>query len=193
VIDSLSLTVVGQHGGRAYCCVMWPWWPKAAPFNAAQIDGQPGVFDGSGPAGANTRDTTRALDSAIAHIQPVLERAGAKVHLDLFRPASFIETAVGNVRSDVLIGATLVVAVLFLFLFNLRTAVVSAVAIPLSLIAAVLTPRAGIGLNIMVIGGLPSRSAGVDDAIIDCENIFRRLRENRALAEPRAAKVVFDV
>jgi len=198
VIDSLSLTVVGQHGGRAVLLrdVAVVAEGGAPAFNAAQIDGQPGVFlMVQGQLGANTRDTTRALDSAIAHIQPVLERAGAKVHLDLFRPASFIETAVGNVRSDVLIGATLVVAVLFLFLFNLRTAVVSAVAIPLSLIAAVLTLQSfGIGLNIMVIGGLAiALGEVVDDAIIDCENIFRRLRENRALAEPRAAaKVVFD-
>ncbi|MDO9316052.1 MAG: efflux RND transporter permease subunit [Burkholderiaceae bacterium] len=202
VIDTLNLTVVShanaQHGGQAVLLrdVATVAEGGAPAFNAAQIDGQPGVFLlVQGQLGANTRDTTRALDAAIAHIRPVLERAGAKVHLDLFRPASFIETAVGNVRSDVLIGATLVIAVLFLFLFNLRTAVVSAVAIPLSLIAAVLTlQQFGIGLNIMVIGGLAiALGEVVDDAIIDCENIFRRLRENRALAAPRsAAQVVFD-
>ena len=198
VIDTLNLTVVAQHGGQAVLLrdVATVAEGGAPAYNAAQIDGQPGVFLlVQGQLGANTRDTTRALDAAIAHIQPVLERAGAKVHLDLFRPASFIETAVGNVRSDVLIGSTLVIAVLFLFLYNLRTAIVSAVAIPLSLISAVLVlQHFGVGLNIMVIGGLAiALGEVVDDAIIDCENIFRRLRENRSLAAPLpAAQVVFD-
>lgn len=202
VIEALNLTVVSppsaQQGGPPVLLrdVATVAIGGAPAFNAAQIDGQPGVFLlVQGQLGANTRDTTRALDAAIAHIRPVLERAGAQVHLDLFRPASFIETAVGNVRSDVLIGASLVIAVLFLFLYNLRTAIVSAVAIPLSLISAVLVlQHFGIGLNIMVIGGLAiALGEVVDDAIIDCENIFRRLRENRTLAVPLpAAQVVFD-
>ncbi|MFM9916134.1 MAG: efflux RND transporter permease subunit [Rhizobacter sp.] len=198
VVEALNLTVVAQLGGQAVLLrdVATVAMGGAPAYNAAQINGEQGVFLlVQGQLGANTRDTTRALDAALAHIRPVLERAGAKVHLDLFRPASFIETAVGNVRSDVLIGATLVVAVLFVFLFNLRTAIVSAVAIPLSLIAAVLTLQSfGIGLNIMVIGGLAiALGEVVDDAIIDCENIFRRLRENRALVAPRSpAQVVFD-
>jgi hypothetical protein len=81
---------------------------------------------------------------------------------------------------------TLVVIVLFVFLYNLRTAFISAVAIPLSLLAAVLVMlEAGASLNIMVLGGLAiALGEVVDDAIIDCENIYRRLRENRHLGSP---------
>lgn len=165
----------------------------APAFNSAQINGERGVFlMVQGQLGANTRDATRLLDARLAEIRPVLERAGAVLHADLFRPANFIDTAVGNVQRDVAIGASLVVVVLFLFLYNVRTALVSAVAIPLSLVAAVMVLQAfGIGLNIMVLGGLAiALGEVVDDAIIDCENIYRRLRENRALAAPRAVAAV---
>jgi Cu/Ag efflux pump CusA len=168
----------------------------APAVNAAQIDGVPGIFlMVQGQLGANTRDTTRALDAALARIEPVLKAQGATLHRDLFRPANFIETAVGNVQRDVMIGAALVIAVLFGFLYNVRTALISAVAIPLSLLAAVLVLQSlGMSLNIMVLGGLAiALGEVVDDAIIDCENIYRRLRENRARATPLpAAQVVFD-
>lgn len=166
----------------------------APPINGALIDGVPGVFlMVQGQLGANTHDTTIALDRALDGIAPALEREGATLRRDLFRPADFIETAVGNVQRDVAIGAVLVVIVLFGFLYNVRTALVSAVAIPLSLIAAVMVMQSlGASLNIMVLGGLAiALGEVVDDAIIDCENIYRRLRENRARAEPLpAAQVV---
>jgi CzcA family heavy metal efflux pump len=169
--------------------------PGGAPrINGALIDGEPGVFLLiQGQLGANTRDVTIELDAALDRIAPVVEQAGATVRRDLFRPAGFIETAVGNVQRDVLIGAALVVVVLFGFLYNVRTAVVSALAIPLSLVAAVAVMQSlGQSLNIMVLGGLAiALGEVVDDAIIDCENIYRRLRENRALAAPLpAAQVV---
>jgi len=169
--------------------------PGGAPrINAALIDGEPGVFLLiQGQLGANTRDVTLQLDAALDRIAPVLEQSGATLRRDLFRPAGFIETAVGNVQSDVLIGAALVIVVLFGFLYNVRTALVSALAIPLSLVAAVAVMQAfGQSLNIMVLGGLAiALGEVVDDAIIDCENIYRRLRENRALAAPLpAAQVV---
>ncbi|WP_428422037.1 efflux RND transporter permease subunit [Methylibium sp.] len=171
--------------------------PGGAPrINAALIDGKPGVFLlVQGQLGANTRDTTIALDRALDRIAPVLAQSDATLHRDLFRPASFIETAVGNVQRDVMIGALLVVVVLFGFLYNVRTAVVSALAIPLSLVAAVVVMQGlGTSLNIMVLGGLAiALGEVVDDAIIDCENIYRRLRENRLLATPRpVAQVVVD-
>ncbi|HEU4460915.1 MAG TPA: efflux RND transporter permease subunit [Methylibium sp.] len=168
--------------------------PGGAPrINAALIDGTPGVFLlVQGQLGANTRDVTLALDAALDRIAPVVERSGATLHRDLFRPAGFIETAVRNVQRDVAIGAALVVVVLFGFLYNVRTAVVSALAIPLSLVAAVEVMRAlGQSLNIMVLGGLAiALGEVVDDAIIDCENIYRRLRENRLLAQPRPVREV---
>jgi len=168
----------------------------APPINGAQINGVPGIFlMVQGQLGANTRDTTLALDEALAQIEPVLTRQGATLHRDLFRPANFIETAVGNVQRDVAIGAGLVVLVLFGFLYNVRTALISTLAIPLSLLAAVMVLQAfGMSLNIMVLGGLAiALGEVVDDAIIDCENIYRRLRENGAQPVPRpAAEVVFD-
>lgn len=168
--------------------------PGGAPrINGALIDGRPGVFLlVQGQLGANTRDATLALDVALDRIAPVLAHEGATLHRDLFRPASFIETAVGNVQRDVMIGALLVVVVLFGFLYNGRTALISALAIPLSLVAAVaMMQTLGTSLNIMVLGGLAiALGEVVDDAIIDCENIYRRLRENRLLAAPRPARQV---
>jgi CzcA family heavy metal efflux pump len=167
----------------------------APSISAAAIDGRPGVFIlVQGQFGANTRAVTLGLERALADVRPLLAQERVTLRPALFRPANFIETAVGNVQRDVLIGSVLVVSVLALFLFNARTAFVSAVAIPLSLLAAVLVlQQLGIGLNIMVLGGLAiALGEVVDDAIIDCENIFRRLRENRVSAAPRpAAEVVF--
>src|SRR2546430_3198847 len=96
----------------------------------------------------------------------------------MFRQASFIEHAVGNLRRALLAGAVLVFIVLLLFLGHLRTVLVSVVAIPLSLLAAVAILRAaGATLNTMVLGGLAiAVGEVVDDAIIDVENVWRRLR-----------------
>jgi CzcA family heavy metal efflux pump len=168
----------------------------AASISGAAIDGHAGVFlMVQGQLGANTRDATAALEKVLDELGPLLEREQVTLHRSLFRPANFIETAVGNVQRDVLIGSVLVVGVLFVFLFNARTAFVSAVAIPLSLIAAVLMLQAfGVGLNIMVLGGLAiALGEVVDDAIIDCENIFRRLRERRGKPEaPPPWRIVLD-
>lgn len=165
-------------------------------ISAAQINGTPGVFMMvQGQLGANTLGVTLELEKALAELAPLLEREHLTLHPALFRPANFIQTALGNVRADVMIGASLVVIVLFVFLFNLRTAFISAVAIPLSLLAAVLVMlESGASLNIMVLGGLAiALGEVVDDAIIDCENIYRRLRENRHRDAPAASwKVVLD-
>lgn len=168
----------------------------APSISAAQINGTPGVFlMVQGQLGANTLAVTRALETALDELAPMLEREQVTLHARLFRPANFIQTALGNVRTDVLVGATLVVIVLCLFLFNLRTALISALAIPLSLLSAVLLLlELGASLNIMVLGGLAiALGEVVDDAIIDCENIYRRLRENRLADAPRPAwQVVLD-
>ncbi|MEJ2700730.1 MAG: efflux RND transporter permease subunit, partial [Desulfuromonadales bacterium] len=122
-------------------------------------------------------------------------REKVTLHPDLFRPANFIETAIGHLRLALLIGAGLVVGVLFLFLFNVRTAAISAAAIPISLLTAVAVLwHLGIGLNTMTLGGLAiAIGEVVDDAIIDVENIFRRLRENSLSEAPRpATRVVLE-
>jgi CzcA family heavy metal efflux pump len=168
----------------------------APSISAATINGTPGVFlMVQGQLGANTWATTQAVEERLDQLRPLLLREGLTVHTNLFRPANFIDTSIGNVGRDILVGSALVVGVLFLFLFNARTAVVSATAIPLSLLTSIIVlVEQGVSLNIMVLGGLViALGEVVDDAIIDVENIFRRLRENRAAADPRPDwQVVLD-
>jgi CzcA family heavy metal efflux pump len=159
----------------------------AEPISAAAIDGQSGVFVMvQGQLGSNTLAVSRGLEVALADLKPLFATEKVTLHDALFRPANFIETAVGNVRFDILVGSSLVVVVLFLFLFNARTAFICTTAIPVSLLGAVLLLTAfDQPINIMVLGGLAiSLGEVVDDAIIDTENIFRRLRENRAAGMP---------
>lgn len=153
----------------------------------ASIMGQPGVMLViSKQPGVNTLELTGAVERVVENLQPLLRKDGITLHPRLFRPASFINTALHGITTSLLQGGLLVAAVLFLFLFNVRTAVISLTAIPLSLLGAVLILRAfDVTLNTMTIGGLAiAIGEVVDDAIIDVENIFRRLKENRALREP---------
>jgi Cu/Ag efflux pump CusA len=120
---------------------------------------------------------------------------GVEIDAAIFRPASFIERSISNLERAVLLGCVLVIGVLFLFLWTWRTAVISALAIPLSLGAALLVLRAsGATLNTMILAGLVvALGEVVDDAIIDVENILRRLRENRRSPVPRPAlRVALD-
>ena len=166
------------------------------PIGAAAIEGQTGVILMiSAQYGANTLDVTQKIERALAELRPTLEKEGIVLHSDLFRPADFIHTAVSNVRSSLLIGAVLVVLVLFLFMFNFRTGAISVAAIPLSLLTAVtLLEYFGFTLNTMTLGGLAiAIGEVVDDAVIDVENIVRRLRENRGKENPRSTfQVVLD-
>jgi CzcA family heavy metal efflux pump len=169
----------------------------AAPsISAAAINEETGVYlSVQGQLGANTHGVTLAIEKALQELKPTLHAEKVTLHEGLFRPANFIEVAIKGVRTDILIGSVLVITVLFLFLFNVRTAFISATAIPLSLLTAIVVMSYyNIGLNIMVLGGLAiALGEVVDDAIIDTENIFRRLRENRLLAEPLPTyRVVFD-
>lgn len=168
----------------------------APKIGAASVKGKPAVsliIDAA--YGANTLEVTQGIDQALADLRPGLEVQGITIHDDVFRAADFIEVALHNVRDSLYIGAILVVVVLFLFLFNFRTAAISCTAIPLSLLAAVIAlEKMGLSLNTMTLGGL-SIAIGevVDDAVIDVENIYRRLRENRASPNPRSLfQVVFD-
>ena len=168
----------------------------AAPsISAAAINEETGIYlSVQGQLGANTHAVTIAIEEALQELKPTFAREKATLHEGLFRPANFIETAIRGVRTDILIGSTLVITILFLFLFNVRTAFISATAIPLSLLIAIVAlSYFGVGLNIMVLGGLAIALGEVaDDAIIDTENIFRRLRENRLLDKPLSNfKVVY--
>jgi len=138
--------------------------------------------------GANTLTVTHALEEALAELAPIFARQGIKVYPALHRPATFIEIAIGNVQNSLLIGGALVGIVLIFFLLDLRIALISFISIPLSLLTAVLILDAfGVSLNTMTLGGFAvAIGVVVDDAIIDVENILRRLRENALLAAPRA-------
>ncbi|WP_375766260.1 efflux RND transporter permease subunit [Archangium gephyra] len=133
---------------------------------------------------ANTLELTRNLDAVLDDIQPTLPK-GLVINRHIFRQADFISVAVRNVSVALRDGAILVAVILLVFLMNLRATFISLVAIPLSLVVAVLALRAlGVTLNTMTIGGLTiAIGALVDDAIIDVENVFRRLRENAHLPE----------
>ena len=142
---------------------------------------------------ANTLEVTRKVEAALKDLEPGL--AGVDVDPTIFRPATFVERAIANLAHALLVGCGLVVAILVLFLFDWRTALISLTAIPLSLVSAVVVLTAcGITLNTMVIAGLViALGEVVDDAIIDVENIVRRLRLNRAAGNPHSAfQVVVD-
>ena len=149
----------------------------------ASLNSQPGVILAlqKQPA-ANTLELTRQLDAALDALTAELP-AGMKLHRDLFRQATFIQTSVSNVERALVEGIALVVVVVMLFLANIRATLISVVAIPLSLVAAVLTLKAfGATINTMTLGGMAiAIGALVDDAVIDVENVFRRLREWAAL------------
>jgi CzcA family heavy metal efflux pump len=162
-------------------------------FGDALIDGKPGMaLLAYKQFSSDTLEVTLALEAELAKLRPDLEREGIVVHQNLFRQADFIQHAVGNVTHSLLLGAILVAAVLFVLLFNLRTAFISLTAIPLSLLGAVFVLWLfGISLNTLTLGGLAiAVGEVVDDAIIDVENIFRRLRENGDLGRPRPALAV---
>lgn len=153
----------------------------------ALVQGREGVLlTISSQFGANTMDVTRALETALRDIVPRLTADGISVYPAIHRPANFIERALGNLRDGLAIAAALILVVLFLFLRNVPAALISFVTIPLSLVAAALVlGMLGFTLNAMTLGGFAvAVGVLVDDAIIDIENILRRLRENAALAEP---------
>lgn len=157
-------------------------------IGAATINGAPGVqLVISEQYGANTLDVTGRVEAALATLRPGLERDRIALDTSLFRPANFIMTAIGNVRNSLVLGGVLVIAVIFLFLLDLRTAAISSVAIPLSLLVAVIVLNwFGATINTMTLGGLAiSIGVVVDDAVIGTENIVRRLRENQHAQSPR--------
>jgi CzcA family heavy metal efflux pump len=168
----------------------------APRFGDALIQGQPGVLlTMLSQYGANTLEVTQAVERALDDMRPVFEHQGITLYPGLHRPATFIETALGNLRTSLLLGGVLVAIVLFAFLGDARTALISLTAIPLSLLAAVVAlVQMGFTLNTMTLGGLAiAVGEVVDDGIIDIENIVRRLRQNEELDRPRSTfRVVLD-
>ena len=143
------------------------------------IGGQPGILvETSTQFGANTLDVTRALEARLDALAPSLKLQGVEYHPALLRPASFIEAAIEKLRNSLLIGAVLVVALLLVTLRDWRGALVSFSSIPLALLTTVwILETFGLSLNTMTLGGLVvALGVVVDDAVIDVENILRRMR-----------------
>ena len=144
----------------------------------------------------NTLELTDKLDQAIVDLQKTLP-SDVKISSDIFRQSRFIESSISNIQKALFEGAIFVVIVLFFFLMNVRTTIISLVALPLSLLVAILTLHGlGLTINTMSLGGLAIAIGSlVDDAIVDVENVYKRLRENQLKpAEERLSslKVVFE-
>src|SRR3954470_5125248 len=154
----------------------------------AVVMGRPGVLLSlASQYGANTLETTRALEEALAQLTPPLKAEGITIYPALHRPANFVERALGSLEQSLVIAAILILAILYLFLRDWRSAFITFLAIPLSLLAAVaVLDRMGLTLNTMTLGGFAvALGVLVDDAIIGIENILRRLGENAKHPGPR--------
>jgi CzcA family heavy metal efflux pump len=168
------------------------WAPEPLIGDAAILGTRGVILILAAQYGANTLEVTQRAEGALRNLAPAVKAAGITLFPRLFRVADFIETSVAGIRSSLFLGGALVAIVLTLFLFNLRTAFISLAAIPLSLLLAVVVlNQMGATLNTITLGGLAiAIGEVVDDAIIDVENIFRRLRENRGSVNLRPT---FDV
>ncbi len=155
----------------------------------ALINGKPGVLLSlASQYGANTLQATRAVEAALAQIDPALKAEGVDIYPALQRPANFVERALASLENSLVVAAILILIVLFLFLRDWRSAFITFISIPLSLLAATaVLDRMGLTLNTMTLGGFAvALGVLVDDAIIGIENVLRRLAENAKLPEPQA-------
>jgi CzcA family heavy metal efflux pump len=169
----------------------------APKYGEGAVDAKPGVVLAvQKQPGANTLELTRRIEMELTEMQRTLPK-GMTVRSELFRQADFITVAIHNVLKALRDGALLVVVILFLFLWNFRTTAISILAIPLSLVVAIFAMKLlGITINTMTLGGMAiAIGALVDDAIIDVENVFRRLKENHHLpveARRPALRVIYE-
>lgn len=144
----------------------------------------------------STIDLTDKLDGIVADLQKSLP-ADVHISTDIFRQSHFIDNSINNVKNSLLEGSFFVIIVLFVFLMNVRTTVISLVALPLSLLVTIMVLHyLGLTINTMSLGGMAIAIGSlVDDAIVDVENVYKRIRENRALPEGERRSVldvVFD-
>ena len=185
--EDIGETVVALRGNRSVLVRNVADVREGAAFKRGEgsRSGKPAVIVGvQKQPGANTVEVTRRLDAALDTLQRELP-AGMTIDRRIFRQSDFIEVAVANVFRALRDGGLLVVLIVVVFLANSRASAITLTAIPLSLAAAVLALRAfGAGINTMTLGGMAIAVGDlVDDAIVDVENVVRRLRENRARPE----------
>ena len=178
IVSDLGLVQVGSSLRRGTGSASWrndEWEPVTQSGVIIAIQKQPG---------ANTLALTEQLDIALEDLQGSLEE-GMLINRDLFRQATFIGHSIDNTTGALIEGSLMVLVVVVLFLASLRASAITLLAIPMSLVVAILTLQAmGADINTMTLGGMAiAIGALVDDAIIDVENVVRRLRLNRALPE----------
>ncbi|WP_068688514.1 efflux RND transporter permease subunit [Culturomica massiliensis] len=170
---------------------------KAPKLGLASEKGKPAVLiTVTKQPSTNTLELTEKLDVSLQELQKTLP-ADVHVSTDIFRQSRFIESSINNIQKALFEGSVFVIIVLFFFLMNVRTTIISLVALPLSLLVAILVLHAlGLTINTMSLGGLAIAIGSlVDDAIVDVENVYKRLRENHLkAAEERLSslQVVFD-
>ncbi|MCE7990836.1 MAG: efflux RND transporter permease subunit [Roseivirga sp.] len=181
-IDQIKESVLKQVNGQTI---------KIGDVAKVQIGASDKIGDGSLNAASavvmtiskqpdvNTLELTERLDEAIADLSRTLP-SGVRIESQIFRQSDFIDASINNLNQTLLEGALFVVIVLFIFLMNWRTTVISLVAIPISLLVSIIVMKLlGYTINTMSLGGMAiAIGALVDDAIIDVENVFKRLREN---------------
>lgn len=186
--EDIQNTVVGLHFGKPVFVKDIAEVKIGAQTKRGDgsINGKAGVIVSiQKQPGANTLDLTKSIDSALNELEKSLP-AGAVLNRNLFKQANFIEAATDNVKEALRDGTILVFIVLFIFLLNFRTTLITLTAIPLSfLITALIFHYFGLSVNTMTLGGLAVAIGElVDDAIVDVENVFRRLKENKHLKNP---------
>jgi CzcA family heavy metal efflux pump len=191
----LGRTVVDPRGGAALRLkdVARVQYGSPPAIGDSVINDEPGIMlIVEKQPEANTLELTRKVEAALEDLKPGL--TGIDVDTTIFRPATFIERAIDNLSHALVVGCILVAAILIFFLFDWRTALISLMAIPLSLVAALMVfAYSGATINTMVLAGLViALGEVVDDAIIDVENIARRLRQAGPEARRSAFRIVLN-
>lgn len=158
---------------------------KVPKVGLAAIDGKPGVLvTVTKQPSTSTLELTQQIDKAVEELKQALP-ADVKMHTHLYRQQEFIDSSISNIKKSLIEGGIFGTLVLFIFLMNARTTAISLVTIPLSLLVTLIVLKAmGMTINTMSIGGMAIAIGSlVDDAIVDMENVFKRLRHNRSLPE----------
>lgn len=187
-------SVVGTHLGKTVLVKDIAEVTEApqAKRGDASVNGKPSVILSiQKQPGASTIDLTKEIAKALDELKTTIPK-GAEINPNLFRQADFIEKSISNVKEALRDGVILVLIVLFLFLLNFRTTMITMTAIPLSfMLTAIIFKMFGLSVNTMTLGGLAIAIGElVDDAIVDVENVFRRLRENKAATHPKNTLLV---
>lgn len=167
--------------------------PQEPRLGAASVNASPAVLiTVTKQPGAGTIELTEKIDAKLADLQRTFPD-DVKVNTDIFRQSDFIARSIGNLQESLFVGAIFVIIVLFFFLMNLRTTLISLIALPLSIIVTIIALHfMGLTINTMSLGGIAIAIGSlVDDAIVDVENVYKRLRQNLKAGRP-IVQVVYE-